>query len=303
MQPWMLEKLKKKLERHAEEVGCWGLVKGVARSVKNHKEFHASMATKHDGPFYCRDCFSDAVIRKCTQKQDHFAHKARLSPVAKSGEGQLHSNYKHAFCKLLAELFPEGNWATERTIPRSERLNVPELRPDVSGRINGIPIAIEVQASSLTVNKIIARTESYAKRNISLLWVIPLTEELGDKPFRPRQYERYLHSIYYGRVYYWWDGPGLTLIPVHFGVAKRYIELAEWYENGELVQVGGYKKSYKIIKTPLYGPKLHIVDDFLSQVRPEFTPDNERKAVPPCSIWMDKHSSWWVKDESPDNNY
>ena len=261
------EKQKKKLERQAEEVGCWGLVGGVALNVKTHKELSASSAKKRDGPFYCKACLSDAVIRKCTEKRDHFAHKARLSPVVANGEGELHGNCKRTLCELLAERFPEGKWETERTIPKNDALSVPELRPDISGRINDTRVAIEVQASSLTVNKIVARTESYAKRGISLLWVVPLTEELGDRPFRPRQYERYLHSIYYGRVYYWWDGLALTLMPIHFGVANRYIEPAEWRENGDLVQVGGYEKPYKIVKTPLYGRSLHIVDDFTPQIR------------------------------------
>lgn len=291
------EKQKKKLERQAEEVGCWGLVGGVALNVKTHKEFYASSAKKRDGPFYCKACLSDAVIRKCTEKRDHFAHKARLSPVVGKGEGVLHGDCKRILCELLAERFPEGKWETERTIPKNDSLNVPELRPDISGRINDTRVAIEVQVSNLTVDKIVARTEAYAKRGISLLWIVPLTEELGNRPFRPRQYERYLHSIYYGRVYYWWDGLELNLIPIHFGVAKRYIELAEWYEDGDLVQVGGYEKPYKIIKTPLYGHGLHIVDDFTSQARLKFTPDNERKAVPACLIWMDTHNSWWLTDE------
>ncbi|MFA5018930.1 MAG: competence protein CoiA family protein [Methylobacter sp.] len=291
------DKQKNKLELQAEEVGCWGLIGGIALNVKTHKEFSASSAKKRDGPFYCKACLSDAVIRKCTEKRDHFAHKAKLSPIVPKGKGKLHGNCQDTLCELLAERFPGGKWETERTIPKNDALSVPELRPDISGRINNTRVAIEVQVSSLTVNKIVARTEAYAKRDISLLWIVPLTEELGNKPIRPRQYERYLHSIYYGRVYYWWDGLGLTLMPVHFGVAKRYIEIAEWYENNELVQVGGYEKPYKTIKTPLYGPELSITDDFVPQSRPEFIPDNERKAVPLCSIWMDKHSAWWMKDE------
>lgn len=292
----MDEKLKKKLERQAEEVGCWGLVGGAAHNVRTHEQFYAVSATKNNGPFYCKGCLSDAVIRKCTQKRDHFAHKARLSPVVPRGEGSLHGGCKEALCQLLADRFPDGKWATERTIPKNTDLGVPELRPDVSGRINDVRVAIEVQASSLTVRKIVERTSAYAKRRISLLWVVPLTEKLGSKPFRPRQYERYLHSIYFGCVYYWWEGLGLSLVPVHFGVANRYIESAEWYENGELVQVGGYDKAYKTIKTPIYGPTLSIIDDFRPGSRPEFTPENERKAVPACLVWIDTAASWWPKE-------
>jgi len=49
------------LERQAEEVGCWGLVGGIAKSLRTNHECYASSATKDDGPFYCPDCFSDSV--------------------------------------------------------------------------------------------------------------------------------------------------------------------------------------------------------------------------------------------------
>lgn len=295
------EKLIKKLQRQAEEVGCWGLVHGVAYNVITHQPFYAASATKNDGPFYCKTCLSDAVIRKCAQKRDHFAHKARLSPVIPKGESQLHSSCKDTLCRFLGDRFPNGKWATERTIPDNPELGIPELRPDVSGRINNVRVAIEVQASSLTVNKIVERTSAYARRHISLLWVVPLTEALGERPFRPRQYERYLHSIYFGRIYYWWESLGASLAPVHFGVANRYIEPAEWYEYGELVQVGGYDKPYKTIKTPIYGPALDIVDDFRSRSRPEFIPDNERKIVPACFVWIDTAKVWWPKESMANN--
>ena len=98
------------------------------------------------------------------------------------------------------------------------------------------------------------------------------------------------------RIYYWWDGLGLDLMPVHYGVATRYIEPAEWYDGGGLRQAGDYEKPYKIIKSPVYASALNIADDFECFIRPGFTPDNERKAVPECVIWRDKLLPWWEKD-------
>lgn len=282
------------LERQAEEAGCWGLVGGCARNLVTNQEFYASSAEKADGPFYCPDCMSDAVLRKCTHKKDHFAHKSRLSPVVPMGEGKLHGDCKNTICRLLNSRFPDGKWEVERSIPPNEKLGIPELRPDVSGRMGGdIRVAIEIQASNLTVNKIVNRTKHYSKRNIALLWIVPLTKELGDDPFRPRQYERYLHSIYYGRTYYWWDGLDLDVMPVHYETATRYIDPAEWYEDGELKQVGDYEKPYKTIKKPGYSSALNIADDFELFKRSSFTPENERIAVPECVIWRDKLQAWW----------
>jgi competence protein CoiA len=156
-------------QREAGETGCFGLVPGRASQLYTQELFNASDCEKGDGPFYCPDCISDAVVRKCTQKRDHFAHRARLSPVIGPNESELHRQCKNELVRLLRERFPSGNWELERCIAESPEKRTPELRPDVSGRINRVPIAIEVQASTLTVGKIVKRATIYEKRHISLV--------------------------------------------------------------------------------------------------------------------------------------
>jgi competence protein CoiA len=282
------------LLKSAEEVGCLGLVDGAAMGLKTNQLYFASTSSKSDGPFYCTSCYSDAVLRKCADKKDHFAHKTPLSPVLPKGESELHEQCKSSICEYLKGKFPEGKWETERPIEENKEKKLSALRPDASGRINGQPVCIEVQASSLTIPEIIKRTKSYAKRKVAILWVVPLSEKLKSTPFRPRLYERYFHSIYYGRVYYWWPELGSSLAPVHFGVAQRHIEYSSWHdENGDFQEAGDYDKAYKVIKTPDFGPTLDIDEDFYFHPRNEFTPENERKAVPACLIWKDKLDQWW----------
>lgn len=284
---------KKHREREAEEVGCFGLVEGWARNLYTHRPFHASACKKTDGPFYCPECFSDAVVRKCIEKRDHFAHQARLSPVIGPEESDLHDQCKREICELLQKRFPKGNWEKERQIPERQLEGLSKLKPDISGRINGQRLVIEVQLSSLSIAKIIKRLSGYTQRKIPMLWIIPLTEPLGDQPFRPRLFERYLHSIYLERAYYWWSGLGLTVKPVHHGLATRHVEYREWYEEGELMSGGDYEKPYKIVKSPWYGRDINIAEDFIAKARDEFTPQNERKAVPQYLIWQDTLNSWW----------
>lgn len=279
--------------REAEEVGCYGLLRGVARSLQTDEEWQAEIAHRDYGPFYCPVCYSDAVLRKCTEKIDHYAHKSRLSPVLGPKETALHAACKEEIRAQLANRFPDGKWASEREIPENKEHKIPLLRPDVSGRIGDHRVVVEVQASALTIPKIVKRTQAYAKRGICILWVVPLHEPLGHLPFRPRLYERYLHSIYYGRVYYWWAGQGVTLTPVHYGPAKRHIEYREWYEDGEEQSAGGYEATYKTIKTPIYGAPLNLSTDFTLEERGAFTPENERKEVPACRLWQDRLSPWW----------
>ncbi len=242
----------------------------------------------------CPDCATDAVLKKCVDKRDHFAHKARLSPVIGPEESELHRQCKDEILRHLQERLPGGKWEKERPIPENKEKKIPELRPDISGRIEKYPIAIEVQASSLTVGKIVDRVTSYWRRSINLLWLAPLREPLGDLPFRPRLYERYLHSIYYGRTYYWWAGQGLIVKPVHYGAEIRHVESRQGYDkDGNYYSGGGYDKPYRIIKKPSYGPDLDLVADFHSYLRDTFKPENERKAVPMCFIWKDKLKKWW----------
>ena len=286
--------------KDANETGCEGLLEGVARVQSTGKPVYASQCTKEEGPFLCGECFSDAVLRKCTEKIDHFAHHCRVSPTANS-ESKLHSDAKNEICELLSALYPSGKWECEREIPAKPQEGIGKLKPDISGRINGEPVAIEIQASTLSISKILKRTSEYAKRKIALCWIIPLSEPLGDELFRPRLFERYIHSLYFGRTYYWTRGSGLMLTPVHFGKAVRHIEVSAWYEDGELQEAGGYDKTYKILKTPIYGSAVNLTTQFKKQFRGSFIPENERKAIPECCIWRDELATWWNQDSTKES--
>lgn len=268
--------------REAEETGCHGLLRGIARSLRTDEAWEAEIAHRDYGPFYCPSCFSDVVLRKCAEKVDHFAHKSRLSPVLGPKEMLLHNACTAEICMALEGRFPEGKWAVQRRIPENRILKIPTLEPDISGRMGGTRVAIEVQISALTVPRIVQRTRDYARRGIALVWIVPLSQPLGNEPFRPRLYERYLHSIFYGRTYYWWSGQGLTVKPVHYGPATRHIEYRECHDNGQLESAGGYNAAYKTIKTPEYGRDLNLCDDFFADSRATFTPENEKKKVPAC---------------------
>ena len=193
----------------------------------------------------------------------------------------------------MQKAFPDGNWQVERPIPENKEKKITELKPDISGRINGKPIVIEVQASSLTLPKIIKRVNGYYARKTSILWIVPLKEDLGTENFRPRQYERYLHSIYYGKVFYWLKGNGSLVQPIHFDDADRWIEESHWFEkDGTERSEGGYFKTYKTIVKPNYGKQVDI-KDFICYEREEFTPKNENKSVPKCLIFKDRLFNWW----------
>ena len=278
-------------------IDCYGLIQGFAKIESDNRFVEAKHITKNEGPFYCPECLSTVVVRKCIEKIDHFAHIARLSPTYKSGDRALHDECRDEICMSLKDIFPEGKWKTERLIPEDKGKGTAKLIPDISGRINNVPVVIEEQASTLSISQILKRTIQYKLWGCAILWVIPLRESLGEEPFRPRLFEKYLHSMYFGRTYYWIKGNGTFVYPVHFEKAERWIEESHWFEeDGTERTEGGYSKAFKTIKTPMYGQTLDIANNFSYCMRDEFTPENEKKAVPECIIYKDKLNHWWNKE-------
>ena len=74
-------------------------------------------------------------------------------------------------------------------------------RADVSEEINGVPVAIEVQISSFSLETIAQRTVEYARKGIFVLWLLQWTPKLDAKRYTPRLWEKWIHSAYFGRVY------------------------------------------------------------------------------------------------------
>ncbi len=271
-------------------------IKLVANRVVDNKPIHASHATKADGPFYCPDTYEELIVRKCIEKRDHFAYKARLSPVA-SRESDLHLNCKDELLSILKERCPEGKWEKEREEFNEDRTKgYKKVRPDLSGRINGKGIIIEVQASTLSITKILERTEQYTKRGAYILWIVPLEEDLGKDDFRPRLFERYLHTMYFGRIYYWYKGNGTKLTTVHFGTVERYIEESNWFNQDRIEQsAGGYYKPYLRVKAPVYGQTVDILTDFNPVDRESFDVDNSKLSPPKSKVYLDNLETWWTK--------
>jgi competence protein CoiA len=284
---------------------CHGLVNQKAISLQTMDFVCASDVIKEDGPFMCPSCLSDAIVRKCTEKEDHFAHKARLSPIIQSQDRELHDVVQNELLEYLVNNYPKGNWAKERTISRNDEKGLLEIVPDISGRDNNRkPIAVEIQNSAYTLRKIHIKTVEYQKRNIAVLWLVPLKEELGEEVFRPRLFEKYLHSMYYGRVYYYIPNRNKKIVPVHFSPAKRWIEESTWYDVDMQEQrtEGGYFLTYRTIKSPNFGDELELSKDFKIEENMGFQHKNVKKEVPKCITLQDTLKPWWSNQEFKDLN-
>ncbi len=292
------EETNKEVNKDIYSSRCTGLAELKARRKLDNKIVYADFTTKADGPFYCPACLSDAIIKKCTEKVDHFAHSARQSPIIRKKDKLLHEQCQNEILEYLQKNFPFGKWEKERPIPKNEKNGFKEVVPDISGRIGNQPIAIEVQISPYTINRIYDKLIEYKKRGVLVLYIIPLYKELGEEVFRPRLFEKYLHSLYYGRTYYWIPNNDNKIVPVHYGRCTRWIEESTWFnEDREECSAGGYYLTFKTVRKPFFGEQLDIAKDFKQILRAEFIPNNDKKKIPACNLFIDKQARWWDKNE------
>lgn len=233
----------------------------------------AREATKHDGPFTCPECTNTVVLRKGYIKTHHFAHKPPVQCDYGSGETELHHRAKQAISDGL------------QTHPGVYDVRVehrfPGVRADVFFQIRHCSIAVEVQRSTMPVPKIIERIRCYSHAGVAVVWVVPFAPPERNEFSRIPSWVQFLHMLTFGRVYYWQEG--ISVLPVHFG--------DRWSR---------YSVSFgtKTKKAAVYGPMLHLVDDFTRVWRKQFAGGDF--VAPACSIWQDNLSVWW-KDAMNDH--
>jgi competence CoiA-like predicted nuclease len=282
--------------KEAWEVGCFGLVRGVAIRKKTGVRISANVAEKADAPFVCPRCWTPAIVRKDRGggRREHFAHFAPLTPIVPHEETEIHQAAKNEICEALKEVFPNGDWRVERTIHSYEKngVKIPELRPDVSGYLGSQRIVIETQWSTLSLATILRRSKGYRQWRTPILWILPLQKPLKGE-FRPRSFERYLHSMYFGRVFYWQQGDGLKVTPTHYEMVERWVDTREWIDSEGEKTAGGFYKKLRLIKTASNSKSINIARDFKCQMRPEFYPWNEKRMVPRLLLWRDTLAPWW----------
>lgn len=157
----------------------------------NNKKVLAFKTLKEEGPFFCSECNEEVVLKKGEVKLHHFAHKSS-STCLHSGESFLHESIKYELYEKLNTSSFYSEVEIEKTIGSS--------RADVFAIKNGQSIAFEIQASSLTREKLKERTKKYSDKSIHTLWIIPY-EKISSK-----DWIKYVSFMYFGFLYVWKDG-------------------------------------------------------------------------------------------------
>lgn len=260
----------------------------LVASSKTNEENLAWLTEKKDGPFFCPECEAEVILKKGKVKAHHFAHKPLVNCIYGVGESQRHLTVKRQIYEALVNHPDCSRCKLER------RLN--GVRPDVSLYIGSNPVAIEVQKSDIDIDEIERRTRQYTKLGIYLLWILPSDPKTfyhkgeDQEVYRIKEWEKYLHAMYWGRVYYWQEEA--IVFPCHFDDFEIWVEESNWYsEDGEEMSAGGYFKKAKSLKSPNFSTQLHIADNFRPITRNNWSAKNW--TVPDSKLWIDALYKWW----------
>jgi competence protein CoiA len=223
-----------------------------ARRKSDGQTVHAYDEFKANAPFFCLTCGDEVILRTGTSRTSHFAHANPLACKYGIGESELHRRIKKEIFDALTWQPNVHNLVLERPLGT--------VRPDISFYLDDVPVAIEVQISSLSVEEIMRRTIEYFRKGIYVLWLLPWTPKLDGKRYTPTIWEKWLHTLYFGRVYYWTDG--LHVVDYSFEPSFKTIPQKTWYAKGRKVTAGGYSVRSKRYKTPVRGKMLNLLKDF-----------------------------------------
>ena len=210
--------------------------------------------TKEDAPFSCPMCNAGVVVKKGRMKIHHFAHIPPSDCAYGTSESESHRKAKVDIYDTLRQ----NPLITKLQLER----HLGEVRPDISFRVGNTFVAVEMQISTLSVDTIEKRTKAYTQKGIHLLWISPYNMALDEERYSPRVWEKYIHTLYFGNVYYCLSGE--TLLPVHFDDYQLYVEESSWWEgegqDASERSEGGYYRYSKRYRTPRHGKTVKITE-------------------------------------------
>jgi competence protein CoiA len=238
----------------------------------------AYLASKAHAPFICPDCRDEVILKTGKRTVNHFAHVNPLACRYAENESEAHRRCKMEIYEALLRQPGVSKAALERPLDN--------VTPDVSAYINGVPVAIEVQISSLTPETIQRRTIEYARDGIYVLWLLQWTPKLDAKRYTPRLWEKWVHAAYFGRVYYWIEG--LTVVSYHFDPNHKTVPKATWYSpKGKKITAGGYSRRSKRYRTAIRGRTFNLATDFGPRNRDWW--EGKDITIPAAKLYIDRH--------------
>lgn len=247
-----------------------------AKREQDGKTVFAYFESKRNAPFRCLDC-NEVVVFKCGERKiAHFSHVSLVPCQLGRNESDLHRRCKKEIYESLLQEPNVQDVALERTFG--------SVRPDISARIKGIRVAIEVQISSLPLEIILARTIEYHRLGIYVLWILQWTSKLDEAKYTPQLWEKWIHAAYFGRVYYWTGQ--LNVVSYRFDPSLKSVPKSSFVLEGKRIEVRGYTRRLKRFRSPVRGGTFNLAKDFYPRQRSWW--EGGGLKVPDGKLFMEK---------------
>lgn len=234
----------------------------------------AADVSKSDGPFLCPACSEEVMLKKGEIKIHHFSH----FPGSLCGYGSGETE-EHRLCKRF--VYNELKHYGHSTLLEMEHW-LGSIIPDVYVEFGPVKVAFEIQNSSISNEMLRHKALFYRDNSIYILWLVPWRGCLRKDTYSPAAWEKWIHQLYYGNVYYIKPWDDSFIHPVSFGV--------HWlYKDG-----GDYGSSYsyrsKRYRTPYHGDDLRLIGDFKRHKKKA-----DHLALVPGALIL-KHAAYKKKD-------
>ncbi|MEN5053360.1 competence protein CoiA [Brevundimonas naejangsanensis] len=215
--------------------------------------------------YVCRDCRAPVVLKKGALRIAHFAHRPDAICAFGSGMSLAHLAAQRQIAEALRS----------RGVGVQLEAILPSLAGDRRVDVLAWPptrltarVAVEVQASDITVEAITARTLSYQTEAVAPLWLrlydfgrfedvqaLPHRGTVWIEGYRARAWERWVHDQLGGRMWILDEQTGMVWRAA-FIRAHTYRELSTWYgPGGEEQWAGGdWREIVQWVDLELEGP-------------------------------------------------
>lgn len=274
--------------------------------------------------FRCLGCDEPVILRKGLIYAHHFAHEKRSTcTYSNMGESDEHFNIKKEIYEdlmnhpkvLSVEMEVDGIEGVRADIgftigvwDNSKKLIIPRT------------VVVEIQRSDISVDVIKNRMKCYGDEDVYVIWVVPKLTTDSDGYYDMKEWEKHLHSQFFGRMYEWVGGA--VVRPFHLGKIdrkskvkynqtdmERFIELYKkdkmTYYNvswnmalEDAVDRGlvGIDKHYwttghRYRRNPIYSRNVHLAEDFKAVIKNQWDQDPEN--YPEYKIFIDKMPVFW----------
>lgn len=227
--------------------------------------------------YMCPECRGRVDLCSGAIKVPYFKHRAAHGCIFGMGETEEHRSAKLAIRNALRACDSVTASDVEATITIAGNRVRPDVRFVNATSPKTLYGAIEIQRSPLTPDIIAQRTAVYTamakgkSHPLGVLWLVLWTQyERRRRPdglYRLTAWEKWLHAVYKGRVYYWVKDR--IIRPVHFKPEPN--------DNGSFP---------KMIRRPMVGSDVDIAT---MRVREE----HEFENIPQRFILLDTNKKWW----------